>query len=102
MIRRKQNGASHNVTGDKTWFYYYDVSTKAQNKVWLFEDEKTPVTVRKSRSVKKRLIAVIFTMCGIVTCVVLENHHTMTTKCYSENFLPQVIQALGQLRQVCS
>lgn len=36
------------VTGDETWLYYYDVPTKAQNKVWVYYDEDTPVTVRKS------------------------------------------------------
>jgi hypothetical protein len=45
------------LTGDETSLYFYDVPTKAQNNVWVFEDENTPVSVQKSRSVKKRIVA---------------------------------------------
>ena len=27
------------VTGDETWLYYYDVPTKSQNRVWMFEED---------------------------------------------------------------
>lgn len=34
--------------------------TKFQNKVWVFENKDTFVTVRKSKSVKKKRITVFF------------------------------------------
>jgi histone-lysine N-methyltransferase SETMAR len=67
--------------------------TKAQNKVWAFEDENTPVSVRKSRSVKKRTVAVFFTVGGIVECMVLETQKTVTEEC-----LPRVVQAVKNIR----
>jgi hypothetical protein len=49
MLNKFENGTSCYVnsigTGDETWLYFYDVSTKAQNKVWIFEDENMPVSV---------------------------------------------------------
>lgn len=42
---------SNIVTGEESRLYYYDVPSKSQNKVWIFEDEDVPVVVRKSRLV---------------------------------------------------
>lgn len=86
------------VTGDETWLYYYDVPTKAQNKVWVFDDEHTPVAVRKSRSVKKKMIAVFFRSSGIVERVVLDTQKTVTAKWYTEQCLAKVIESLKNLR----
>ena len=64
MLQRFESYTSKNVnsivTGDETFLYYYDVPTKSQSRVSLFQDENTPVEVQKSRSVKKRMIAVFF------------------------------------------
>lgn len=43
----------NNVTGVETRLYYYDVMTKSQNIVSVFEDDDASPLVRKSRSVKK-------------------------------------------------
>jgi hypothetical protein len=84
MLNKFENGTSCYVngilTGDKSWLYFYDVPTKAQNNVWVFEDENTLVSVRKSQSVKKRMVAVFFTVRGVVECVVLETQKTVTVK----------------------
>ena len=48
------------VMSNGTWLYYYDVPTKSQSKVWVFEDEEVPVQVRKSKSIGKRMFTVIF------------------------------------------
>lgn len=36
------------------------MTTKSQNKLWIIEDGDTPLTVKRSRSVKKKLTAVFF------------------------------------------
>ena len=88
MLKKFKSGKASNVnsivTGDETWLYYYDVPTKAQSKVWVFGDEDTPVTVRKSRSVKKRMVAVFFSVRGVVERVVLETQKTVTGKWYTD------------------
>lgn len=102
MLKKFENGEASNVnsivTGDETWLYYYDVPTKSQSKVWMFEDEDNPVTVRKSRSVKKRMVAVFFSARGIVERVVLETQKTVTGSWYTEECLPKVMQALKKIR----
>jgi hypothetical protein len=51
MLNEFENGTSRYVnsilTGDETWLYFYDMPTKAQNKVWVFEDENTPRSVHR-------------------------------------------------------
>lgn len=60
MIRTSPHISSM-ITGDKTWIYYHNIPTKAQkNKIWIFVDEDAPVSVRKSKSVKKQMLAVFF------------------------------------------
>ena len=62
------------------WDHCYDVPMKSQNKVWVFEDEKVPVQVRKSKSIGKRMVAMFFTKGGILTTISLEKSKTVTAK----------------------
>ena len=64
----------------------------------MFEDESAPLAVRKSRSVKKRMVAVFFTVRGILKRVVLDTQKTVTGKWYTEHCLLQVVQELENLR----
>lgn len=102
MLKKFDKGQSpyvnNIVTGDETYLYYYDVPTKSQNKIWVFDEEDTPVAVRKSRSVKKKMIVVFFKSSGIVKRVVLDTQKTVTAKWYTENCLLQVIESLKSLR----
>lgn len=70
------------VTDDRTWLYYYDVPIKIQNKAWFIDDD-TPVVIRKSQSVKKKIIVVFFNVNKIVDHVVLVTQKTDTAK-YTE------------------
>ncbi|UYV84795.1 hypothetical protein LAZ67_X003545 [Cordylochernes scorpioides] len=54
------------IKGDKTWLYYFDAPTKVQNKVWNFKGGSTPMSVSKSRCIKKMMLAVFFTVKGAV------------------------------------
>ena len=76
------------MRGDETWLYYYDVPTKSQSKVWIFEDEEVPVQVRKSKSIGKRMVTVFFTKGAILTNVCLEKSETVTAKWYTATCLP--------------
>ena len=82
------------VTADETWLYYFNVTTKSQSKVWVFEDEKVAVQVRKSKSIGKRMVAVFFTKGGILITVSLEKSKTVTAKRYTETYLPQLFENL--------
>jgi hypothetical protein len=96
MLNKFEIGTSRYVssvlTGDETWLYFYDMPTEAQNKVWVCEDENMPVYVRKSRSVKKRMVAVFCTVRGVVERVVLGTQKTVTAKWYTEESLPELFR----------
>jgi histone-lysine N-methyltransferase SETMAR len=101
MLSKFKNGVSRYVnrilTGDETWLYFYDMPTKAQNKVWDFEDENMLVSVQKSRSMKKRMATVFFTVRGVAECMVLQTQKTVAAKWYSEECLPRVFQVVKNM-----
>ena len=43
------------ITGDESWFYYYDPETKRQNQVWVAKNDSSPTKVRRQRSVGKHI-----------------------------------------------
>ena len=86
------------VTGDESWLYYYDVRSKSKNKVWVFENEKTPTSVKQSRSVRKKMVVVFFGRRGIIKRICLNEQKTVTAKWYTEICLPQLLEELKILR----
>lgn len=55
------------MIGDVTWLYSYDVPSKSQDKVLVYEDENTLVS--SLQIIKKKTIAVFFKsseMCGVM------------------------------------
>ncbi|PRD27510.1 UNVERIFIED_CONTAM: hypothetical protein NCL1_35157 [Trichonephila clavipes] len=40
------------VTGDETYMPFYDVPTRQESKVWIFEDDPTPTMVKSQRAMK--------------------------------------------------
>ena len=68
MLKKYDNGKSRDVvsivTGDETWIYFYDVLTRAQSKISVFEDEPPPTAVMRQRSVGKRMYAIFFRKTG--------------------------------------
>lgn len=49
MLKKYDYGASKDVykllTGGKSWIYVYELETKQQSTVWVFQDEPNPATV---------------------------------------------------------
>lgn len=102
MLTMFDNGKSPSVnsivTGDESWLYYYDVKSKSKNKVWIFEDQEQPTTVKESRSVKKKMVVVFCGKRGIIKRITLDEQKTVTAKWYTEICLPQLIESLKNLR----
>ena len=65
MLRVLDGGFQNIITGDETWFNYYTVSTKEDNKVWLKSGELRPQIARTSKNSKKRMFCVFFTVEGL-------------------------------------
>ncbi|CAB3252061.1 unnamed protein product [Arctia plantaginis] len=86
------------ITCDETWLYYFDVPTKSQSKVWVFQDEDTPTSVKMSQTVKTRMVAVFFSKRVILSTIVLDKQKTVTASWYTEKCLPRVLEALKNER----
>lgn len=82
------------VTGDETYIPFYDTPTRQESRVWIHEDDPTPTTVKKQRSMKKVMYAVFFRSTGLVKAVKLEDQRTVTANWYTEVCLPEVLKEL--------
>lgn len=64
MLEKFDGGRSKRVydviTGDESWFYYYDPEMKRQNQVWIGRNDPHPTKVRRQRSAGKHLFAIFF------------------------------------------
>jgi len=102
MLKKFNNGSSKQinsiVTGDETWVYFYDIPTKTQSQLWIFEDEDSPVQVRQSKSIGKRMFAIFFSKGGLVKAVMLDGKKTVTASWYTDHCLPQVFEELTNRR----
>ena len=67
----------HIVTGDEIWIYSYEPESKQQSIVWVFQNERKPTKVIRSRSAAKQMIACFFGYTGHVTTVALEDRGTV-------------------------
>src|SRR6185436_19051886 len=50
------------ITGDETWIYFFTVSSKESNKVWLEKGENRPQIVRTAKNSKKRMFVFFYTV----------------------------------------
>ena len=54
MLEVLKNGYNNIITGDETWMYFFTVSSKESNKVWLEKGENRPQIVRTAQNSKKK------------------------------------------------
>ncbi|KAI6652969.1 Histone-lysine N-methyltransferase SETMAR-like [Oopsacas minuta] len=53
------------VTGDETWFHYYEPESKTESKQWKRGDEPVPIKVKAAKSAGKRMATVFWDREGI-------------------------------------
>lgn len=82
------------VTGDETYIPFYDCPTRQESRVWIHEDDPTPTTVKKQKSMKKVMYAVFFRSSGLVKAIKLKEQRTVTANWYTEVCLPEVLADL--------
>jgi len=83
------------VTGDETYIPFYDTPTRQESRVWIHEDDPTPTTPKKQRSMKKVMYAVFFRSTGLVKAIKLEEQRTVTANWYISKCLPEVFEGLN-------
>jgi len=60
LLEYLDNGFQNIITGDETWLYFFTVSSKEANKVWLSEGENRPQITRTAQNSKKRMFCIFF------------------------------------------
>ena len=104
MLNKFNGGRSKRVydtiTGDESWFYYYDPETMRQSQVWVARNDSPPTKIRRQRSVGKHMFASFFMKPGFNTIIPLENGKTVTAKWYTEECLSNVLKQVEKHRRL--
>ncbi|PRD25489.1 UNVERIFIED_CONTAM: hypothetical protein NCL1_40775 [Trichonephila clavipes] len=80
------------VTGDETYKPLFDVPTRQESKLWVFEDDPTPTMVKSHRAMKKVMYAVFFRSTGLIKSIQLEGQKTITANWYTTKGLSEILQ----------
>ena len=91
------------VTGDKQWIYSYELESRQQSTVWLFQYEPNTTKVACAQSTSKQMNACFFRKTGHVEIVTLEQRRTVNSKWYTTICLPvffQEIRNTNRRRQI--
>nr|XP_015914885.2 histone-lysine N-methyltransferase SETMAR-like [Parasteatoda tepidariorum] len=81
------------VTGDETYIPFFDVSTRQESKVWVFEDD--PTMMKRQRALKKVMYAAFFRSTGLIKAIKLEGQKTVTANWYTTKCLPEILQEVN-------
>ncbi|GFW06840.1 histone-lysine N-methyltransferase SETMAR [Trichonephila clavipes] len=72
---------------------FYDVPTRQESKVWVFENDPMPTMVKSQRAMKKVTYAVFFRSTGLIKAIKLEGQKTVTVNWYTtKSSLPEILQ----------
>ena len=85
------------VTGDETWIYYFQLDSKAENKVWVSSEGNRPVIARCCKTSNRMLYAIFLDSKGLVLQIPVPKGRSVTGKFYRES----VLTALVDFYQKC-
>ena len=88
----------HIITGDESWFHYYEPESKSQSKQWKRRDEPVPIKVNAASSVCKRMATVFWDNEGILLLDWLPEKTTINSDYYIEE-LKELRQAIKRERR---
>jgi histone-lysine N-methyltransferase SETMAR len=88
------------ITGDESWFYYYDPETKRQSQVRVASNDPLPTKIRRQRSAGKHRFAIFFMKSSFNTIIPLENGKTVTAKWYTNECLTNVLKQVEKHRHL--
>jgi histone-lysine N-methyltransferase SETMAR len=98
LLPSLQHRCADIVTGDESWFYYYQTPSKQMNMVWISDDEPRPQVCRPSFRSRKRMFTIFLNSRGVVAVDVLPEGETITGKYYTEVVLPKVVAGIKEQR----
>src|SRR6185312_5363779 len=59
LLETLKEGYNNIITGDETWIYFFTVSSKEANKVWIEKGKNRPQIVRTAQNSKKKNVLYI-------------------------------------------
>ena len=71
--------------------YFFTISSKEANKVWVEKGENRPQIVRTAQNSKKRMFCIFYTIDGVIARIVVKKGHTVTGKLYANSILRDVM-----------
>ncbi|GFX26174.1 uncharacterized protein TNCV_3707131 [Trichonephila clavipes] len=83
------------LTGDETYILPFDVPSRQESKVQVFEDDPISTMVKRQRATKKVMYTVFFRRTGLAKAIKLEGQKTVTTNWYTTKFLPEILQEMN-------
>ncbi|GFX33439.1 uncharacterized protein TNCV_4122731 [Trichonephila clavipes] len=73
----------------------FDVPTRQESKVWVFENDSSPTMVKRQRAMKKVMYAVFFISTGLVKAISMEGQKRVKTNWYTTKCLPEILQEVN-------
>lgn len=85
------------VTGDESWCFEYDPTTKRQSSEWIGPDEDRPVKVRASKSKVKTMLITFFDSKGIIHKEFLPPGQTVN-KIFYRDVMDRLLKRIRRVR----
>lgn len=86
------------VTGDESWFHFFEPETKQQSSQWLTKGEAPPLKSKAPPSMGKRMATVFWDMQGIILLEWLPEHETINSA-YYVSILNKLKEAIKEKRR---
>ncbi|MCP4996923.1 MAG: hypothetical protein GY934_24570 [Gammaproteobacteria bacterium] len=86
------------VTGDESWFHYYEPELKSQSSVWIAKGSGPPIKARAVQSAGKRMASVFWDEEGILLIDWLPEKETINSDYYIE-VLTNLKEAIKEKRR---
>ena len=75
------------ITGDDTWFHFYEPKLKIQNKMWATKRGKRPCIAKCTMSIKKVMYVIFFTNQGPAIQITVPKAKSVNARFYKGNVL---------------
>lgn len=86
-----ENFLTQLVTGDETWFHFYEPTTKQQSSQWVTREDARPVKAKTVASMGKRMATIFWDSHGVLLLEWLPDKHTINSDYY--------VDILGKLKE---
>ncbi|GFX33436.1 uncharacterized protein TNCV_4122701 [Trichonephila clavipes] len=84
--------------GDETYIPFFDVPTRQESKICVFEDYPTLIMLKGQRAMNKLMYAIFFRSMGLVRVIKLKGQKTVTRNWCTTKCPPEILQEMNAWR----